>query len=294
MPMSKLLAWPFVLLQFLLPKHLLTSFVHHLARVRVTPVKDFLIRRYVGLYDVDIGEAEKPVPDGYANLNEFFTRSLAAGVRPIDASPRSIVSPVDGIVSAAGQLESEMLLQAKGKRYSLSDLLMTDTADAERFENGVYVTLYLAPRDYHRVHCPLAANLVAARYVPGSLYSVNASTVSLLPDLFARNERLICHFTTDAGPIILVFIGALNVGSISTPWTGPIRPRRKGVVDDIDFSKSDHPTRVPKGGLLGWFNMGSSVILLLPPGSAEISSTVSFGNDVRMGRVIGQLIRNAA
>lgn len=289
--MTKILAWPFLLLQFLLPKHLLTSLVRYIAGLRLRPVKDFLIRRFVAVYKVDIDEAEKPVPDGYATLNEFFTRSLADGARPIDASAASIVSPVDGTVSAAGRLESDSLLQAKGKHYSLSDLLMTDVPEAERFENGTFVTLYLAPRNYHRVHSPLDARLVAARHVPGALYSVNASTVAVMPRLFTRNERLICHFDSGAGPVIVVFVGALNVGSISTPWTGPIRPRHKGVVQDIDLAQNDHPVRVGKGDLVGWFNMGSSVIVLLPPGACELGAAATEGTQVSMGQAIGRVTR---
>jgi phosphatidylserine decarboxylase len=288
--MSKLLAWPFVLLQILLPKHLLTAIVFRLAGIRTAPLKDFLIRRFVDLYDVDVEEADLPVPDGYTSFNDFFTRQLVDGARPIDSSANTIISPVDGTVSAAGKLDSDMLLQAKGRHYSLSDLLMTDIEDADRFRNGSFATLYLAPHNYHRVHCPVSGSLVAMRYVPGALYSVNAATVSLLPNLFTRNERLICHFNSAAGPIILIFVGAMHVGSISTPWTGLIRPRRKGVVEDIDIARHGHPTEVAKGDLLGWFNMGSTVILLLPPVSFELSLEAGSGGAVRMGRTIGRMV----
>ena len=287
--MSKLLAWPFVLLQFVLPKHLLTALVFHIAGIRTKSIKNFLIRHFVSIYKVDAGEAALTVPDGYPSFNDFFTRQLADGARPIDSSTDSIISPVDGTVSEAGTIESDMLLQAKGIHYSLSDLLMTDIKDAERFSNGSFATLYLAPQNYHRVHCPLSATLVAARYVPGALYSVNPTTVSLLPNLFTRNERLICHFDSDAGPIIVILIGALHVGSISTPWTGQIRPRHKGVVQDIDIHQHGYPTEVNKGDLLGWFNMGSTVIILLPPDSCEFSIEPGPGEEVRMGQVIGRI-----
>ena len=160
--------------------------------------------------------------------------------------------------------------------------------DAERYSNGSFATLYLAPYNYHRVHCPLEAELVAARYVPGALYSVNSATVSLLPNLFTRNERLICHFNSDAGPMILVFVGALHVGSISTRWTGQIRPQSRGVVQDLDILKREPVTRVMKGELLGWFNMGSTVIVLFPPGACEITSDLQPGDTVRMGQSIGR------
>ncbi len=292
--MYKLLAWPFLILQFVLPKHLLTALVFHVTRIRTRSIKDFLIRHFVSIYKVDVEEAALPVPDGYTSFNDFFTRELIAGARPIDDTANAIVSPVDGTVSAAGKIDSNMLLQAKGKYYALSDLLMTDMADAERFSNGSFATFYLAPYNYHRVHCPLSANLVAARYVPGTLYSVNAATVSLMPNLFARNERLICHFTSESGPFILIFVGALHVGSISTPWSGQLRPRRKGVVQDIDILEKNFPTTVAKGDLLGWFNMGSTVIVLLPPGACELDSAARAGAKVRMGQAIGRLVRGSS
>ena len=287
--MYKLLTWPFVLLQAVLPKHLLTALVFHIAAIRTKSIKDFLIRRFVSIYKVDVEEAALPVPDGYPSFNDFFTRQLVDGARPIDSSVNAIISPVDGTVSAAGNIVSDTLLQAKGMHYSLSELLMTDIEDVDRLSDGSFATLYLAPHNYHRVHCPLPANLVAARYVPGALYSVNATTVSLLPGLFTRNERLTLHFDSDAGPIILIFVGALHVGSISTPWTGQIRPRRKGVVQDIDILKKGYPGNVNKGDLLGWFNMGSTVIMLLPPDSCELSSELGAGQTVRMGQAIGRI-----
>jgi len=292
--MSKLLAWPFVLLQLLLPQHLLTTLAFQVAGIRTRPIKNFLIRRFAGIYKVDLEESELPVPDGFRTFNDFFTRQLVAGARPIDSAADSIVSPVDGFVSATGNIDSNMMLQAKGLHYSLSDLLMTDLGDADCFNNGDFATLYLAPGNYHRVHSPLAASLVAARYVPGALYSVNNSTVSVLPNLFVRNERLICHFTGDTGRMILIFVGALHVGSITTPWTGQIRPQRKGVVQDIDISKRGRPHELQKGELLGWFNMGSTVIILLPPNTCRLSPELIPGKLVRMGQSIGSLIRGTS
>ena len=292
--MSKLLAWSFLLLQHFLPKYLLTTLVFHVAGMRTKAIKNFLIRRFVSIYNVDVEEASLPVPGGYLTFNDFFTRQLVDGARLIDSAADTIVSPVDGTVSAAGKIDSAMILQAKGLHYSLSDLLMTDMEDVDRFRNGDFATLYLAPHNYHRVHCPLSASLVAARYVPGALYSVNESTVSLLPNLFTRNERLVCHFIGDTGPMILVFVGALHVGSISTPWTGRIRPRHKGVVQDIDISKRGHPNQLRKGELLGWFNMGSTVVILLPPVACEFSPELAPGKKVRVGQSIGRVIRETS
>jgi phosphatidylserine decarboxylase len=289
--MSRLTAWLFVSFQRVLPKHWLTALVFRLAGIRVQPIKNFLIRRFVELYKVDAGEAAMPVPEGYDTFNDFFTRSLASGARRIDAAAGTIVSPVDGTVSAAGKIDADRLLQAKGLHYTLTDLLMTDVGDIRNFEDGSFATIYLAPCNYHRVHSPLDAELTAARYVPGDLYSVNNSTVSVLPNLFARNERLICHFETAAGPMILVFVGALHVGSITTPWTGRIRPRGKGVVREIDISGHGHSKEVRKVDLLGWFNMGSTVIVLLPRATCSFSEDFVAGKSVRMGESIGRLVK---
>lgn len=278
----------FLLLQHLLPQHLLMSIVGRLADIRAKPVKNAMIRAFVRAYDVDLGPLARPVPDGYSSFNDFFTRELADGARPVDASPAGIVSPVDGTVSAAGRIEGELLLQAKGIRYTLADLLATDLRDVETFRDGAFATLYLAPYDYHRVHSPLACEITSARYVPGHLYSVNRATVNHLPGLFTRNERLVCHFATAVGPMAVVFVGALNVGSVSTPWTGRIRPRKKGVVEDLSLDPAA-AAAIPKGGLLGWFNMGSTVILLLPPGACAWRADLAGGRRVTMGEPIGSL-----
>ena len=184
-------------------------------------------------------------------------------------------------------IQKNSLFQAKGLDYSLDDLLATDLAEAEAYVDGVFATIYLAPYNYHRIHAPLDGELVAARYVPGDLFSVNEATVSRVPGLFRRNERLIMHFDTEHGPAAVIFVGALNVGSISTPWSGEIRPRTHGVVEQIDISK--HPTAVQKGDLLGWFNMGSTVILLLPAGTYVWDEDVRAGETTRVGEAIGAL-----
>ncbi|MCI0517585.1 MAG: archaetidylserine decarboxylase [Woeseiaceae bacterium] len=279
----------FVLLQRALPKHRMTRIVYRLSRITLRPVKNWLITRFAAAYNVDVNEAALPVPDGFATFNAFFTRELAAGARPIDTQPNVLVSPVDGTVSAAGRLNGETLLQAKGIDYTLTDLLATDLADTRNFYDGSYATLYLAPYNYHRVHCPAACELVSARYVPGQLYSVNDTTVSRLPDLFTGNERLICHFRSATGPMVLVFVGALHVGSISTPWTGEIRPRKRGVVEERDLQKSGHTRQLARGDLLGWFNMGSTVILLLPGDRYSWLDNMVPGNRLKMGERIANL-----
>ncbi len=275
----------FVFLQYLLPRYALTALVHRLARSRSVRVKNALIERFVKLYDVDLEGVREPVPDGFASFNAFFTRALEADARPIAEEARAIVSPVDGTVSAAGRIEGDHIFQAKGRQYSVADLLFLDTDRARTFENGRFATIYLAPYNYHRVHAPLAGALDALHYVPGDLFSVNAATAKYLPRLFARNERLVMHFDTADGPAALVFVGALNVGSISTPWTGEIRPRRRGSSESIE--PGTHPRALEAGDLLGWFNMGSTVILLLPDGSAEWDDALRAGATLRMGQRIG-------
>ena len=280
----------FLLLQRLLPKRLLTALVYRLARIRVPAIKDLLIRSFLKMYTVKLDELAKSAPNDFASFNDFFIRELKSDARPIDSSTLSIVSPADGFVSAVGHIEKNMLLQAKGLDYSLEDLLATDLHDARNFYDGSFATIYLAPFNYHRVHAPLAGELVAARFVPGTLFSVNQSTVSHLRGLFVRNERLICHFRTTAGPCVVIFVGAMNVGSITTPWTGDLRPRKGNIVDNIDLQESEVSLTVDKGDLLGWFNMGSTVIVLAPPGVCTWKSGLQAGDALRMGEAIGRIV----
>ncbi|MBT8093459.1 MAG: phosphatidylserine decarboxylase [Gammaproteobacteria bacterium] len=275
----------FVLLQFLLPRHLSTALVWRIARIRTPAVKDALIRGFIRVFDVDLEEVRGEVPGGFATFNDFFVRELRDGAREIEGNADVVVSPVDGTVSAAGTIDGTTIFQAKGVGYSLADLLATDLDQVEHYVDGRFATIYLAPYNYHRVHAALAGELVAARYVPGDLFSVNAATVQRLDGLFRRNERLVMHFRTADGPAALVLVGALNVGSISTPWSGEIRPRKAGVVDVLDISA--HPARVEKGDLLGWFNMGSTVILLLPRDGCDWDDDLEPGETLRMGEEIG-------
>ncbi len=280
----------FLVLQRILPKRLVTALMYRLARIRVPAIKNLLIRSFLKIFTVNVDEVAKSVPDDFVSFNDFFIRELKSGSRPIDTSGSAIVSPADGFVSAAGYIEKNSLLQAKGLDYSLEDLLATDLDDAQSYYDGLFLTIYLAPFNYHRVHAPLAGELVAARFAPGTLFSVSPTTVSHFRGLFVRNERLICHFSSAAGPYVLIFVGAMNVGSITTPWTGELRPRKGNVVENIDLYGATSPRIVDKGDLLGWFNMGSTVILLLPPRVCEWRSELSSGDALRMGEAIGQLV----
>ncbi len=277
----------FAYLQYILPRYWLTSIVYHVARINTPATKNFLISRFVRLYDVDVSDVKLDVPDNFASFNDFFIRELKDDARPVDKNLSTIVSPVDGTVSEAGRLKAGNIVQAKGFDYSLDDLLATDLEDARPYRDGSFATIYLAPYNYHRMHSPFDGKIVAARYIPGDLFSVNAATVANVPGLFRRNERVVLHFATAHGPAVLIFVGALNVGSISTIWSGEIRPRKKGVVETIDLA--DGPGAIRKGDLLGWFNMGSTVILLLPNEICAWRDTLKQGVALRMGEAIGDL-----
>ena len=285
-----MLARLFAYCQYLLPKFWLTAIIYRLARISNTTVKDFLITRFVRIYKVDVGEIRQEYPGGFATFNDFFIRELAHDARPIDDDDTAIVSPVDGTISQIGDLHDDRILQAKGIEYSLNELLATDLDDARVFANGRFATIYLAPYNYHRVHAPLSGELVAASYIPGDLFSVNTATASHIRGLFRRNERLVLKFRTAVGPAAVILVGAMNVGSISTPWSGELRPRHKGMVASIDLGPET--VAVARGELLGWFNLGSTVIVLLPGEGCGWREDVVAGRAVQMGQRLGSLSRD--
>ena len=276
-----------VFLQYLIPKYLITAILRFLSRISNRKIKDFFIIKFISFYEIDIEDVKKEVPKDFKTFNDFFIRELYDEARPIIDNTDTIISPVDGFVSSAGKIQQNKIFQAKKFDYSLDDLIATDLEQAETYINGQYVTIYLAPFNYHRVHAPLDGQLLAARYIPGDLFSVNQATVDRVNGIFRRNERLVMHFRTDYGPIVLVFVGALNVGSISTPWTGEILPRKKGIVEALDLS--NYRSNIKKGDLLGWFNMGSTVILLLPKNFCKLNENLLKGNSLKMGMEIGNL-----
>lgn len=270
-----------------LPQHWLSGLMYRAARCRWRWFKLAFMRTIVRLYRVDLDEVADPEFDHYEHFNAFFTRRLKDGVRPVDAAPDAIVSPADGRVSQAGSIEQGRILQAKGHHYTALELLAGNKALADRFDGGSFATIYLSPRDYHRVHMPLAGRLTDMEFVPGDLYSVSDGTTQLIPRLFARNERVICHFETDSGPFAMVLVGAIFVGSIETPWHGEVRgPRHETTRWAYPGEQS---LQLDKGQEMGRFNMGSTVILLLPPGTATWHETLQAGQTVRLGRRIGRL-----
>jgi phosphatidylserine decarboxylase len=275
----------FVGMQYLLPQHALSRIVYRATRSTAPGWKNFLIRSFLRGFDVDMAEAVAPDPFAYASFNAFFTRALRPGARAVDTKPDAVVSPVDGMVSQVGRIDSNLLLQAKGHTYSLDALLAGDGALETGLRGGEFATIYLAPFNYHRIHMPVAGRVVATTHVPGKLFSVNTVTARHVPELFARNERVICVFDTGIGMMVMVLVGALFVGSMETVWAGEITPaRRRG------------PTRLPtqavdlgRGAEMGRFNMGSTVIVLFESSCVSWNDTLVPGAFVKMGERIGTL-----
>lgn len=275
-----------VALHRMLPARLLGSFVYLLSRSRRRWLKNTLIRGFTWLYDVDTGEAARSAPDGFASFNDFFTRELKEGARIVNADPTHLTSPADGTIAQTGHAANGQLLQAKGMYFSAAGLLADDDA-AEALRAAPFATVYLAPYNYHRVHMPVAGRLIRTRFVPGKLYSVNARTTAVIPDLYAVNERLVCEFETAAGPFALVLVGAMNVASITTAWGGEIFPKDDGQVVHRDWQ--DERIELAQGEYLGHFNLGSTVVMLGPNADCAWNSELGAGQTVRMGELLGRL-----
>lgn len=267
----------FVRLQHVLPQHALSRALGRLAAAEAPWVRRPLIKAFARVYGVDMAEAERPDLAGYRSFNDFFTRSLTPDARPVDPAPGSVVSPADGVVSQAGVIERGELIQAKGIRYSFATL--ADACAGPAFEGGAFSTVYLSPKDYHRVHLPLAGRLVRTVAIPGKLFSVNAATESGVPGLFAVNERLVMEFETAFGQMLVVMVGAMIVASIETVWDGPRSPYRQKVV-------TEHDRTFEKGAEVGRFLLGSSVVLAFEAGRVRLDGLAA-GTAVRMGRPIG-------
>jgi phosphatidylserine decarboxylase len=273
----------FVALQKLLPQHALSRWAGRLANTRSPAVSRWLIRRFAAHYAVNLAEAEQPDLSAYASFNEFFTRALRPGARPISVAEDALISPADGVLSQCGRIQRESLLQAKGSAYTLTALL-TRADLARRFENGWFATIYLAPADYHRVHAPFSGRLVRTIAVPGALFSVNARTEAGVQGLFCRNERLVMEFQTPIGAAVVVMVGALIVASIETPFDGPASPYDQVIATALDES-------VTRGQEIGRFLLGSTVIVVLPDGKVEPLAQLTPGSTVRMGTTLGTLTR---
>ena len=273
-----------VLLQHLLPKHALTGFAGRVARAQGGSATTRLIRWFVRKYGVDMDEAENPDVASYKSFNDFFTRPLKAGARPLASA--DFVCPVDGAISQFGAIDDHHILQAKGHLYTVTELVGGDAALAGRFRHGSFANLYLSPRDYHRLHMPCDGRLTRMIYVPGALFSVNPVTARGVPNLFARNERVVCVFeTTDGAPFAMVLVGATIVGSMATVWHGIVNPRRGGKISEWHYA--DGEVVLKQGEEMGRFLLGSTIVMLFPPGTIAFNPRWAPEAEVRLGESMG-------
>ena len=275
-----------VLPQYLLPKRWLTRLAGRAAGARLGDLTHAAIRRFVARYGVVMSEAADPRIESYASFNDFFTRALKPGARPLAAA--DYLCPVDGAISQFGAIERDQIFQAKGHAYSTTALLGGDARLAAEFEHGQFATLYLSPRDYHRIHMPCAGRLRTMVHVPGDLFSVNPVTARGVPGLFARNERVVCAFDTARGPLALVLVGATIVGSMATAWHGVVNPPRPGRIRRWSY---DEPSiELQRGEEMGRFLLGSTVVLLWPHGTLRFAPDWAPGGAVRMGQALGKAL----
>lgn len=277
-----------ILLQFILPHHLISRFVGWLTRIRWRPFKNGFTRWFISVFEPDLSDAEVTDPFAYEHFNAFFTRALRAGTRPLAGDGRTLVSPVDGALGQAGPIDNGRLVQAKGRDYTLDALL----AGAARqwsppFSGGTFATIYLAPFNYHRIHMPCDGTLRSIWYVPGRLFSVNVTAARRVRDVFARNERLVLLFDGPPGPFAVIFVGALNVGSMATVWHGDVTPRRSRVVAELPLPPEQDRFRA-RGAEIGRFNMGSTVVLLFAPDALDLVPLAS-GQPLRLGEKLGEI-----
>lgn len=279
----------FIFFQYLLPHHLLSRMVGKLARSKFC--RKAFIGFFIRRYKVDLSEAAIQDPAAFENFNAFFTRELQPGARAIDEDKSTVISPADGAISQLGEIEQGKLLQAKGRYYNLEDLLGGDSAMADLFQEGSFATVYLSPRDYHRVHMPLAGILRKTIYIPGALFSVNHTTAQSVNNLFARNERLVCLFDTVSGPMAVILVGAMIVAGIDTVWSGEVCPR-KGRREILTQTYEDKalPVNLNKGEEMGRFKLGSTAIVLFSHGSVTLDEKLEASSPVRMGQKLGTLL----
>jgi len=271
-----------VLPQYLLPKQALTAVAGRVASAKAGALTTALIRRFVARYGVNMAEAANPDPASYTSFNEFFTRPLRPGARQL--ADADWICPVDGAISQLGPIEDGQIFQAKGHRYSATALVGGDAALAERFRNGHFATLYLSPRDYHRIHMPCTGRLQRMVHVPGELFSVNPTTARGVPGLFARNERVVCVFEGPQGPFVMVLVGATIVGSMVTVWHGMVNPPRPGHLRAWDYL--DQNIELRQGEEMGRFLLGSTVVMMLPQGPLQFAPDWASTRPIRMGEAM--------
>lgn len=271
--------------QYVIPQHALSVVMHALTRSQVKWFKNTFIRFITWKFNVNLSEAAVSDKAYYASFNAFFTRELRPGIRPIAEGKDVIVSPVDGAISQLGPIIEQSIVQAKGRSYSVEELLGGDKTLAEQYKQGQFATIYLSPRDYHRIHMPIAGKLKSMRYVPGKLFSVNPRTARAVPRLFARNERLICVFDTELGDVTLVLVGAIFVGSMETVWSGQVTPPYGKTIENWTY-EGDEALSFEKGQEMGRFNMGSTVVMLLPTGVKPFNQAWQPEGKIQLGQAM--------
>ena len=273
----------FLFLQkYIIPKRALTVALGKLSNIHGGALTHAAIRRFIARYKVNMAEAANPNVESYATFNDFFTRALRDGARPLADS--SWVCPVDGSISQCGAITRDRIFQAKGHDYTTQALVGGDAELAKQFEDGAFATLYLSPKDYHRIHMPYAGRLTRMIHVPGELFSVNPATARGIPGLFARNERIVCVFESDRGPFVLALVGATIVGSMATVWHGVVNPPRPGVIRDWRYEKED--LVLDRGAEMGRFLLGSTVVMLFPRNTLRIDPNWTAEKNVRLGEAM--------
>tara|TARA_R110001592_G_scaffold66495_5_gene204238 strand:- start:24043 stop:24897 length:855 start_codon:yes stop_codon:yes gene_type:complete len=277
----------FIIMQYLLPQHLLSRLAGAVADCHWPWLKNAFINWFVDRYQVDMSEAVEEDPTAFSCFNDFFTRALKKGARPLDDGANSILCPADGAISQLGAIEHGRIFQAKGQSFSALELLGGNPEHAAVFQGGQFATVYLSPRDYHRVHMPLGGELREMTYVPGKLFSVNRNTAENVPELFARNERVVCLFDTEAGPMAVVLVGAMIVASVETPWAGLVAPPRRQL--KIEQYGQAAPA-LDRGAEMGRFKLGSTAVILFGPGRTQWTESLKAGDAVRMGQRMGDLV----
>ncbi len=272
-------------LQYILPHHLLSKWMRFFTHCEHKAWKNWMIRNIINYYKVNMAEAIEPDIKTYASFNHFFTRALKADLRPITAIEKGIASPADGVISQMGFIEKGDIFQAKGKRFTAADLLGCDEAQAAIYNQGLFSTIYLSPKDYHRLHMPITGTLKEMRHIPGRLFSVNAATANSVPRLFARNERVVCLFDTEIGEMALVLVGAIFVSSIETVWHDVVTPPTRSSIRTWHY-KENAPV-LKKGEEMGRFNMGSTIIVLFEKDKTVWDDALSAGKAVKVGALMG-------
>jgi phosphatidylserine decarboxylase len=271
----------FVASQYVAPHHALSRLTGTLAESEWGPLKRLFINTFARHFQVDMSEAERPDLGDFRNFNDFFTRSLRPGVRSFPENKDTLCSPVDGGVSQASTITDGRIIQAKNQSYSVAELLGGDDEQARRYRNGEFATLYLAPKDYHRIHMPCAGTLVSTTFVPGRLFSVNDSTAKAVPRLFARNERLVCEFDTERGRMVMVLVGAMIVASIETTWAGVVAPVRR----QIQHLNYNNPQlSFSRGEEMGRFRLGSTVVMLFEHDALKWAESITPGQPIKLGQ----------